>query len=127
VGVRKNDSDPYLESELATGRARVTSNLGAFVNHCCNGKALSITYSECSFVALGIQHAMRVRHIMSSVTCLAVQYFLHITSHAARFSAGGGGTIEHKILVLIFCTPLSETFPILIIIQRYVTINVQIF
>ena len=26
-------------------------------NKCCSGKAISITYSECSSVALGIQHA----------------------------------------------------------------------
>jgi hypothetical protein len=33
-------------------------------NRCCSGKAISITYSECVFVALGIQTAMRVRHIL---------------------------------------------------------------
>ena len=32
-------------------------------NHCCGGIAICITYSERVFVALGIQHAMRVRHI----------------------------------------------------------------
>ena len=45
-------------------------------NHCCYGKAIRTTYSEYVFVALVIQHAKRVRSIMSSsVACTAVQYF----------------------------------------------------
>ena len=32
-------------------------------NHCCSRKAVSITYSECVFLALGMHHAMRMRHI----------------------------------------------------------------
>ena len=33
-------------------------------NHCCSGKAVSIAYPECMFVALGNRHAMRMRHIV---------------------------------------------------------------
>jgi hypothetical protein len=45
-------------------------------NHCCIGKAISITYSKCVSVALVIQHAKRMRHIiLSSVACPAVPYF----------------------------------------------------
>jgi hypothetical protein len=33
-------------------------------NDCCRGEAISIIYSEGVFVALGIQHAMRVCHIV---------------------------------------------------------------
>jgi hypothetical protein len=42
-------------------------------NHSCTGKAVSITFSECVFVALVIQNAKRVRRILlSSVACLVV-------------------------------------------------------
>jgi hypothetical protein len=45
-------------------------------NHCCHGKAVTITYSECVSVALVIQHAKRMRRIiLSSVACPAVPYF----------------------------------------------------
>jgi hypothetical protein len=37
---------------------------GRLRNHCWSGEAISITYSECAFLALGIQPAMRMRHIV---------------------------------------------------------------
>ena len=39
------------------------NNEGRSRNHCCSGKAITITYSECVSVALVIQHEMRMRHI----------------------------------------------------------------
>ena len=49
-------------------------------NHCCRGKAISITYSKCVTVSLVIQHAKRMRSIMlSSVACLALKYFPTLT------------------------------------------------
>ena len=48
-----------------------------------NQKAINITYSECVFVALGIQHAMRMHHtVICGVPVCAV--FLNIISQAAR-------------------------------------------
>ena len=36
------------------------------LNHFCSGKAISITYSECAFIAPGIQRAERMRRILLS-------------------------------------------------------------
>jgi hypothetical protein len=45
-------------------------------NHCCRGKAVSTTDSECVFVALVIQHAQTNSHtILPSVTRLALPNF----------------------------------------------------
>jgi len=43
--------------------------------HCCHGKAISITYCECVFVALVIQHAMYMHHIVICMACLALHHF----------------------------------------------------
>jgi len=37
---------------------------GPSCNHCCSGKAISIIDSEWVFVAVGIQHVMRMRRIV---------------------------------------------------------------
>jgi hypothetical protein len=54
-------------------------------NHCFLGKAVSITYSECGSVALVIQHAKRMRRLMSSVACLAQPYFPHYLINGTIF------------------------------------------
>jgi len=63
-----------------------------------NENAISITYSECVFVALGIQHAMRLRHIVSCGLSGSAVLF-HIISQMARFSKKN--VLEHKMCVLI--------------------------
>jgi hypothetical protein len=47
------------------GNVRKRNNEARSCNHVYSGKAMGIAYSECVFVALGTQHAMRVNHIAS--------------------------------------------------------------
>ena len=51
-------------------------------NHCCSGKAWSITYSECVFVALGAQHAHYYTVICRLSGCTIL---LQTVSQTARF------------------------------------------
>lgn len=45
-------------------------------DHCCRGKVINITYSDCVFVALVAQHGMRMRRVtLSCVTCLTLPHF----------------------------------------------------
>jgi hypothetical protein len=56
------------------------NNEACLYNHCCNGKAVSITHSECVSIALEVQHA-------PTVTCgLSVStVFLHIITKNETF------------------------------------------
>jgi hypothetical protein len=66
-------------------------------NHCCSGKALIITQPKCVFVALGIQHAMRMCRI---VIC-------GLPRSSTLFQKGAifeGGVNDHEVCVSIFST-----------------------
>jgi hypothetical protein len=69
-------------------------------NHCRGGKVLSPKYSETVFIALVIQHAMRMRHV---VICslpgstiyyiyIYIYHILHIHFTAIGFTPGGSST-----------------------------------
>jgi len=58
-------------------------------NHCCRGRAVSITYPACVSLALVIQNAMHVHHIVIYVPSGCTIFFF-IIPKMARFSEGGG-------------------------------------
>ena len=68
------------EVNITSQTTYVQRNIAArSCNHCCNGKGISITYSECVFVTLGSQHAMRMRHTVICCTTDSTIFF-HIVS-----------------------------------------------
>ena len=57
-------------------------------NRCCSGNDKSITYSECVFVALGIQRAMSTCHVI--ICGLPHSKIFFDISYVTIFFGGGG-------------------------------------
>jgi len=90
-----------------TARASLLCSVGK-IYHCVHylSAAPRITRSESVFVALGIQHILRVLHIVICGLPRSTKFF-HIILLPARFSGGWGGGwgkdfIEHKIQNVCF-------------------------
>ena len=71
-------------------------------NHFCSGKAISITYSECEFVALDIQHAKFMHHIVVWPVWLYNIISCRLINNMTLKKKG----IEHKMFAFIFSTTL---------------------
>ena len=69
-------------------------------NYCCSGKTISTTYSEWVFVALVIQHAMRMCHTF--ICALSDSTFPHYLINGKIFEKKK--VTEHKLCVLILYT-----------------------
>ena len=83
-----------------------TNNEERSYNHCCSKKAGSIIYSKGAFVALIIQHGMRMRHI---VICILPDST--ILSHKGMIFAGGGGYWTQNVWFHFLCNFYLKHFP----------------
>jgi hypothetical protein len=92
-------------------------------NHCCSGKAKSITQVVCAFVALVIQHAMSMRHIIICGLHHSNNIFPHYLKKA-RFSKNK--SLNIKFVFRVSLQLLSEIFIILRSNERDVIRNVHV-
>ena len=70
-------------------------------SNCCSGKAVSITYSECVFVTLGIHRVMQMLHA-AIYDLPRPTIFFHFISKTTRYSEKK--VTEREICVVIFST-----------------------
>jgi len=114
-------TDPVI-SKNKTDDVRVTYHRGAFVQQLLKRKIKNITFSECVFVDLSIQHAMRMRHIV--ICGLSGCTIIFTYSHKRHDFQKKKKLLNIKFLFHFSLELLSEPFLILRRIQRGVVKNV---
>ena len=77
----------------------------------CSGKTISITYSECVFVALIMQHSVRIHRVFSSVAWPALQYYSTLSHKRHVFQKKK--LLNTKCMFWVSLQLLSEVFLIL--------------
>jgi hypothetical protein len=92
---------PNTINKTGNVRTNVTLTRARSRSHCCHWKAISITYSECTFVALGIQHTC-MRHIVTCGSCPALQFFSTLSHKWQDFQVKK--VTKHNVCVLSFST-----------------------
>jgi hypothetical protein len=87
-----------------TDNVRIRQHWGRSYNHCCSRKTISVTYSDCLFLALVMQHVKRVSLLYCRLWYVRLcNIFQHYFINDAIF---GNKAIVHKLCVLIFPTTL---------------------
>ena len=111
----------YGRIEPQQGWQHIQRNINARSrNHCSSEKAVSITYSVCVSVDLGIHHPKRMRHtILFSVAVWLYNIFRYHLTQTMIF----GKRLSHIKCVFWFSLHLLQESLIIRIIQRYIIIN----
>ena len=81
----------------------IPTNFEAFLTTIVAVEKQCVKQPQCVFIALGIQHAIRIRHVVI-MTCPALQYFPTLGHKRHHFQKKKKSFIEHKMCVSISST-----------------------